>query len=159
MPFRILKNNFLLLLLFLGFSIGFSFQSFSQNPSRDLKLIEKQDFHKKEFDKRKVSPLLIGKNVFTRYNPVSLVFTGLMFGYQKMISPQLSAGCSYEISCSAFSKKCINEYGLLKGVALSADRLTRCNQVAAYDIHPMNITPEQKIHDPLEKYHWHGKQK
>ena len=99
--------------------------------------------------------MLVGNNAFTRYNPLSLTFSGMLFFYQKVVSAQIAASCPYEISCSNFSKQCIGKYGLLKGVALSADRLMRCNKIAAYDIHPLLITDDQRIHDPIEKYLLH----
>jgi putative component of membrane protein insertase Oxa1/YidC/SpoIIIJ protein YidD len=48
---------------------------------------------------------------------------------------------------------CIKEFGLLKGVALTADRLTRCTSTAARDITEININPKtDKIIDQLEWY-------
>ncbi len=76
-----------------------------------------------------------------RYNPLNLTFGGLMFVYQRFLSPQLAAECLYHTSCSAFSKELIYEYGLVKGVVATADRLLRCNRIAVFDIHPMNIHP------------------
>jgi len=66
----------------------------------------------------------------------------------------LSTKCTYEISCSNFSKGAIKEYGLIKGIALSADRLMRCTPLAAIDIHKIDIDIEnQKIKDNLSQYH------
>ncbi len=76
---------------------------------------------------------------FVRYNPITLSFGGLMYVYQRLISPQMPSECLYHTSCSAFSKDLITEYGLLKGMVVTADRLMRCNRVAALDIHPMHI--------------------
>ncbi|TND08615.1 MAG: hypothetical protein FD123_2119 [Bacteroidetes bacterium] len=67
------------------------------------------------------------KNAFARYNPVRLMLTGAMFVYQGVISPQISAECLYERTCSNFSKAAIREIGLLRGILLTADRLTRCS--------------------------------
>lgn len=67
------------------------------------------------------------RNILLRYNPVSLAFTGAMFFYQGVISPQISAECLYQRTCSNFSKAAIHEFGLLRGVLLTADRLSRCS--------------------------------
>lgn len=71
------------------------------------------------------------KNFWQKINPLRYTLGGTMFLYQKVVSPQLSSGCQYEMVCSNFSKHAIEQYGWLKGIALSSDRLLRCN--------PMNI--------------------
>lgn len=53
-----------------------------------------------------------------------------MYVYQKVISPILSRSCAYSPSCSAYSKELIGEYGLVRGVIFTADRLSRCNKIA-----------------------------
>lgn len=88
-----------------------------------------------------------------QYNPFSLTFTGLMFVYQRYISPQLPSECLYETSCSHFSQNLIGEYGLVKGVFFTADRLTRCNRVAAIDVHPLVIGEQSgKIRESVQIY-------
>ena len=76
---------------------------------------------------------------FSRFNPVRLSLGGMMYVYQRFVSPQLPSECLYHPSCSGFSKELIRDFGLVKGVATTADRLSRCNRVAAFDIHPMHI--------------------
>lgn len=93
------------------------------------------------------------RSVIAKYNPVQLVFTGLMFTYQKLISPQLSASCIYSPSCSNFSKSAIAEFGLIKGVFLSADRMMRCNRAAAMEVSPLIV--DEHLHlakDDVDKY-------
>lgn len=46
--------------------------------------------------------------------------------YQKWISPSLAPRCKYYPSCSSYAVSAIETYGL-KGVAMSAWRLVRCN--------------------------------
>jgi putative component of membrane protein insertase Oxa1/YidC/SpoIIIJ protein YidD len=84
--------------------------------------------------KRQVTYLFAGKNAFVKYNPISLVFGGLLYVYQKTISVQIGAACPYEVNCSNFSRLCIRQYGLLKGIPLTADRLTRCTKLAGIDM-------------------------
>ncbi len=144
----------LLITAFVLFSVSIT-STHAQVTSTDSLLIASQQFKDHAFDARKVSFMKVGNNALTRYNPLSLTFSGLLFFYQKVVSAQIAASCPYEISCSNFSKQCIGKYGLLKGVALSADRLMRCNKIAAYDIHPLLITDDQRIHDPIEKYRLH----
>jgi putative component of membrane protein insertase Oxa1/YidC/SpoIIIJ protein YidD len=78
---------------------------------------------------------------FAQYNPVSLVLKGALLGYQKIVSEQLARSCPYEITCSNFSKQAIQEFGIFKGVFISADRILRCNRIGLLDISPLNINP------------------
>jgi len=145
---RITKTLLVLLVLVVSLNDGLS-----QHTSSELELIETAHFEKRKFDARHPTFMKIGNNAFTRYNPISLTFSGLLYLYQKAISPQLQSHCPYEVSCSAFSKASIQEFGLIKGVALSADRLTRCTQFTLLDISPSQIHPGNgRIIDPLNKY-------
>jgi putative membrane protein insertion efficiency factor len=62
--------------------------------------------------------------------------------YQNNISAIISADCLYNPSCSRFSRQAINEYGLLKGVLVTADRLTRCSAFCGKDIPLRNFDEE-----------------
>ncbi len=108
--------------------------------------------------KQEITFLLPRSDRFTaRYNPVTLTFSGLMYIYQRFISPQLPSECLYHPSCSSFSKSLIREYGLVRGLVGTADRLIRCNRVAAMDIHPLMIIEQSgKVHEQTDIY---GKQK
>ncbi len=79
-----------------------------------------------------------------RYNPARITLSGMMFVYQRYLSPQLPSECLYHPSCSSFSKSLISEYGLIKGVVATADRLIRCNRVAVLDIHPLLIDEDKR---------------
>ena len=86
-----------------------------------------------------------------KINPINMAFGGLLYVYQNTLSQQFSATCLYQPSCSEFSKKSIHEYGLLKGLFLSADRVSRCNRIAATGIHPLRIE-NNKVSDPVTFY-------
>jgi putative component of membrane protein insertase Oxa1/YidC/SpoIIIJ protein YidD len=125
----------------------------AQQSKTDNEFLQNQNFSQQKFEtKRKVTFLLSKKkNLIVRYNPVSLTFGGLLFMYQKFLSPQISNNCPYNPSCSGFSKNSILTFGLMKGIALSADRLTRCNSIAAHDISFLDFK-NGKIDDAPEKY-------
>jgi putative component of membrane protein insertase Oxa1/YidC/SpoIIIJ protein YidD len=110
---------------------------FSQVSDVDL-IRQKHDSTTSSLKKRKYTTLASEKHhsALHKYNPVTLTFSGLMYFYQNILSSQIYAGCLYSPSCSEFSKKSIKEYGLIKGVFLSADRLSRCNRISAleYDL-------------------------
>jgi putative component of membrane protein insertase Oxa1/YidC/SpoIIIJ protein YidD len=102
--------------------------------------------------KKKVTYVFKGKNWFTKYNPLSLIFGGGLFFYQKVISPQIVMGCVFNPSCSNFSKGCVHEFGVVKGVFLSADRLTRCTRLSSIDFHPIMFDEHDKVND-FPKYY------
>lgn len=123
-------------LIMAGWFLCTSSPVYSQTTTNNKTLLLNQNFRQERYEtKRKVSFLLSRKkNPIVRYNPVSLTFGGLLYIYQKFLSPQISVNCPYNPHCSAFSKHSILQYGFIKGIALSADRLTRCNGIAAKDI-------------------------
>jgi uncharacterized protein len=76
-----------------------------------------------------------------QYNPVALVLKGALLGYQKLVSEQLARSCPYEITCSNFSKQAIQDFGVFKGLFISADRILRCNRIGLLDVPPSSINP------------------
>ena len=91
--------------------------------------------------------------ILVKINPLFYVARGAMFVYQHYISEQWAAECQFSRSCSNFSKGAIKEYGLLKGIFLSADRLTRCNANAGTMALPLNIDHQTgKVIDEPKSY-------
>jgi putative component of membrane protein insertase Oxa1/YidC/SpoIIIJ protein YidD len=70
------------------------------------------------------------------YNPGKLLLYVPLYFYQQLLSEQLTSGCSFEPSCSAFSILSIKQLGILEGLLLTADRLTRCNGTADVETAP-----------------------
>lgn len=60
------------------------------------------------------------------------LFITLITFYQKFLSPLLhqllglKTACRYPISCSAYAKRVIAEYGILRGGALAVKRILSC---------------------------------
>lgn len=69
--------------------------------------------------------------------------------YQIFISPQDQPSCMFHPSCSSFTMQAIQQHGI-RGVLISADRLTRCNGVGVsyYEVRP----GAERIADPPEIY-------
>jgi len=112
----------------------------AQNKQTDIILLLNTDITISKPKKEVVPHLQTKKQSFlAKYNPVSLLLKGSMFTYQNVISPQLGQRCLYHTSCSNFSKQSIGEFGMVKGVFLSADRLLRCNRISSLDLHPLNF--------------------
>jgi len=51
----------------------------------------------------------------------------LIRGYQVFLSPLLGNSCRYVPSCSQYALEAVSKYGVLKGSALAAWRILRCN--------------------------------
>lgn len=105
---------------------------------------------------RKTNPITIPKpKEVIRFNPqetseLKLAATGLIRLYQKFISSQDGPTCAFTPSCSRFCMACIQEYGVLRGVLLTADRLIRCNGSQSRYYHKDRVTG--KYIDPVSDY-------
>ena len=47
--------------------------------------------------------------------------------YRMSLSKVRGSVCAFSPSCSRYSEEAINRYGMLKGIAMTADRLERCH--------------------------------
>ncbi len=47
--------------------------------------------------------------------------------YQLALSPFLGKSCRFEPTCSSYSIKSINKYGVVKGLSLSLKRILKCH--------------------------------
>ena len=81
---------------------------------------------------------------------LKLAATGLIRLYQKFISSQDGSVCNFLPSCSHFGVACIQEYGVLRGISLTADRLLRCNGSKSQYYHKDSVTG--KYIDPVTNY-------
>ena len=119
----------------------------NDNSKSDFELMATHERKNPYPIKKKPSFLLLGKKKIVKYKPVNLLFGGMLYTYQAVISSQIAADCPYEVSCSAFSKQSIQEFGLIKGLALSADRLTRCTKSTIKQIHALRISEKGALID------------
>ena len=102
-----------------------------QLDSADAQLLRAASHIDHSFDGRKVTyGFTPGKRT---WNPAYHMLSSSMYVYQSVVSPLLSTRCVFTPTCSAYSKRLIHEYGLLKGTFLTADRLMRCNRIALSD--------------------------
>ncbi len=133
----------------------------AQSLKNDFEKIAISNFSNNSFHDHQPSFLLPNsKYLVIKYNPLSLFLGSLMYVYQSYFSKQFSAGCLFNPSCSNMSKQFISEFGLIKGFFLSADRLTRCNRIAATGVHPIRINQNDgKIHENAEMFRVKTKQK
>ncbi|MCR5800744.1 MAG: membrane protein insertion efficiency factor YidD [Lachnospiraceae bacterium] len=54
------------------------------------------------------------------------IIAGIRF-YQKNISPLKRYKCPYYPTCSAYAVEAVEKYGAIKGGAMAAYRIARCN--------------------------------
>jgi putative membrane protein insertion efficiency factor len=85
------------------------------------------------------------------FNELSFSYSFVIKSYQRYISSQDRDQCMFQPSCSVFSEQAVRSEGLVKGILLTADRLTRCNGIVS--MYYENTNPEtHKIIDPVENY-------
>ncbi len=150
-------------LIFISVFFIFINSSFCQNMASDIKLLEEKNYNIISGDNNSRNNKTLNnkapiaykhKSFVAKYNPFSLLATSAMLFYQNVVSQQFFRHCLYEISCSNFSKQSINEFGLIKGLFMSADRLMRCNGTAINDVPPDLFDDEQLAIDEPSTYHW-----
>ncbi len=71
--------------------------------------------------------------------------------YKKHISPSLPPGCRYQPTCSEFTYEAIARHGVIRGTALGAWRLVRCNPLSkgGYDPVPGTDTAAGHREQPI----------
>lgn len=140
------------LILILIFFCGYQLHCQSALSINDRKQICDWDYNNTFPKERKVT-FGFGKN-----KPfLNLTLGPLMYLYQKVLSPQISASCLYNPSCSAFSKELFQHYGILKAFLSTMDRLMRCDRLSATSILPIEIDPQDhKKHETIKYYNFHA---
>tara|TARA_B100001029_G_scaffold172756_1_gene170856 strand:+ start:940 stop:1182 length:243 start_codon:yes stop_codon:yes gene_type:complete len=73
---------------------------------------------------------------------IKKIFIRIIKIYQFLISPLLGSNCRYLPTCSEYFIACLNEHGLLKGIALGTKRILRC--------HPIKFLGGGSGFDPLK---------
>ena len=73
---------------------------------------------------------------------IKKIFIRIIKIYQFLISPLLGSNCRYLPTCSEYFIDCLNEHGLLKGMALGTKRILRC--------HPIKFLGGGSGFDPLK---------
>ncbi len=86
-------------------------------------------------------------------NPMVYLSSGLIYFYQRFVSEHFQSNCTYEITCSEYTKKCISRYGLIKGTLLGVHQLNNCFVTAKDDYCRISISNNFKIINSLEDCH------
>jgi uncharacterized protein len=78
------------------------------------------------------------------------IFTGTIRLYQLFISTQDKPVCNFVPSCSQFGVSAISEFGIMKGILLTSDRLQRCNGISV-PYYKLDYS-SGKLIDPIQNY-------
>lgn len=57
--------------------------------------------------------------------------------YQKLVSPNLSANCRFQPSCSQYMLEAVRRFGAVKGVWIGIRRISRCHPMHAGGFDPV----------------------
>jgi uncharacterized protein len=145
------KNNLLFLLAGLLLT---TFSTVAQQNG-DIDLLTSVNFKNPKYElSRKVDFGITNNPRFiTKYNPITLAFSTLMYTYQKFLSVQVSASCLYNPSCSEYSRLLFHEFGFWEGLITTSDRLMRCDRISATSIQSMHINEKDgKVHENVIRY-------
>ena len=79
---------------------------------------------------------------------VRIALMGAIDFYTKRISPIGASRCGFHPSCSSFGRQAVREKGVLLGVIMTGDRLTRCNIFKGPGPDYLRL-PDGRLFDPL----------
>lgn len=82
------------------------------------------------------------------------VLTAPILLYSRFVSPALPRRCKYEPTCSAYALDALRRYGALRGLALAAWRLLRCNPFSDGGYDP--VEAQRLFKRPPRHGHGHG---
>ena len=90
------------------------------------------------------------KSLIFRINPFNYAAAGALFVYQRMLSEQIQANCTYVRSCSSNMKWAIEKKGFLLGVFSGLNQYCGCFPNAVYDYPDYKITSLRKVDNVSE---------
>ena len=67
-----------------------------------------------------------------------------------LIGRQLTGECWFEPECCIFAGQAVKEFGVLPGMVITADRLTRCSRIGTSQHH--HFSEDGRIHEGTEAY-------
>tara|TARA_B100001029_G_scaffold53445_1_gene42901 strand:- start:314 stop:556 length:243 start_codon:yes stop_codon:yes gene_type:complete len=75
---------------------------------------------------------------------IAYILVFLIKSYQLLISPILGQNCRYLPTCSEYSVQSIREHGVIKGIALSLKRISKCHPWGSHGYDPVPKKVEEK---------------
>lgn len=144
----------MLTVLFIGtFSHSTCAQNNTQEEDKSSLVLDHlfSSYREKETPKKRVALSISEDKKVARLNPLMYVASGMLFVYQNVFSEQISAVCTYEISCSEITKKSIEREGLFKGILIGFHQLTNCSPSLLHDHEEHSISDNDKI---INSFHY-----
>jgi len=80
--------------------------------------------------------------------PLARISLAAIGAYQALVSPLLRTGCRFNPSCSRYASRSIAVFGLVNGVIMGTDRISRCHPFAV--LYGYRETAEGLLDDPPE---------
>jgi uncharacterized protein len=81
---------------------------------------------------------LSGEKILRRLGtPLAALLLGLVNLYRLLLSPYLGGRCRFHPSCSQYALDALTRFGALRGSALSALRVLRCNPLCEGGFDPI----------------------
>ena len=74
---------------------------------------------------------------------IKIAITIIKF-YQFFISPVIGQNCRYLPTCSEYTAKSLQRFGILKGLNLSLKRIARCHPMGSHGYDPVPKNLEKK---------------
>lgn len=75
----------------------------------------------------------------------TVLLTGMVKGYQLMISPLLGPRCRFWPSCSSYTIEAIQVHGPLKGTWMAVKRMIKCHPGSDGGLDPVPGGPSEKL--------------
>jgi putative membrane protein insertion efficiency factor len=90
--------------------------------------------------------------------PLRTVVLGSISAYQRVISPATPRHCKYEPTCSRYAAQAVREFGILRGLLLTAWRVLRCNPFSHGGFDPVSAqrlfrVPTTEVDAPPDLLH------
>lgn len=89
---------------------------------------------------------------FRQVSELRLCLSVMIRLYQVFVSPQGPPGCNFTVTCSHFMTRSVQKYGLIHGLLMESDRLTRCNH-AARRYYPRDRFTGRSVDHPVDAYY------
>ena len=89
---------------------------------------------------------LKNRSTIAKFNPLLYVSAGMLFFYQRIVSEQIQAECTYEISCSDYTKFSIERHGF-KGFLSGINQWNNCFPSVIFDYPEYKVSKNLKINN------------
>ncbi len=79
-------------------------------------------------------------------NPFASLLRGIVWLYQKLVSPLLPRSCRYEPTCSHYMRDAIRTHGAVHGTWLGVKRIGRCHPWGSGGFDPVpDAHPDRRV--------------